>query len=315
MLAGPLGGESVHVFDADAQAFPDALSTAAITRFTAGRTHAMRFAAARDAAVPLPVGREVTREALAASSRWRMHLHAPSTQREDTFELGELCRVHRGAVTGCNALFITRGSTLPDRVLAPCITRARELFEAGEALRDLGPLRRLITLPEDLDALDASTRAAVVPFLDEARRRGVHETYVARKRRAWWSVALRPPAPILATYMARRPPAFVRNLAGAAHVNIAHGLYPREPLCDAALDALARYLGRAVGTEQGRTYAGGLTKFEPKEMERLRIPRAVLDCGCGMHTNPDGRAESMNPCAVSRVHGTVRRRGSGAKGP
>jgi adenine-specific DNA-methyltransferase len=40
-------------------------------------------------------------------------------------------------------------------------------------------------------------------------------------------VRLRPPAPILATYMARRPPAFVHNLAGARHVNIDHGLYPR----------------------------------------------------------------------------------------
>jgi hypothetical protein len=28
-----------------------------------------------------------------------------------------------------------------------------------------------------------------------------------------------------------------------------------------------------VSTAHGRTYAGGLTKFEPKEIERLKIPR------------------------------------------
>jgi hypothetical protein len=72
--------------------------------------------------------------------------------------------------------------------------------------------------------------------------------------------------------MARRPPAFVRNLAGARHINIAHGLYPRAPMTDAALDALARYLGRATSVNDGRTYAGGLTKFEPREMERLLVP-------------------------------------------
>ncbi len=67
-------------------------------------------------------------------------------------------------------------------------------------------------------------------FLRKAKKDGVNEGYVARYRRAWWSVGLRPAAPILATYMARRPPAFVRNLAEARHINIAHGLYPRVDL-------------------------------------------------------------------------------------
>jgi hypothetical protein len=95
-------------------------------------------------------------------------------------------------------------------------------------------------------------------------------------------VRLRAPAPILATYMARRPPAFVRNLAGARHVNIAHGLYPREPLPPAALDGLAAYLRRSVTRGQGRTYAGGLTKFEPGEMERLPVPDPGLLPGCAL---------------------------------
>ena len=37
--------------------------------------------------------------------------------------------------------------------------------------------------------------------------------------------------------------------------------------------ALVAWLNTHVGTAAGRTYAGGLTKFEPKEVERLRIPR------------------------------------------
>lgn len=72
--------------------------------------------------------------------------------------------------------------------------------------------------------------------------------------------------------MARRPPAFVRNEAAARHINIAHGLYPREALSDTVLEALGAYLRTAVSMESGRTYAGGLTKFEPKEMERIVVP-------------------------------------------
>ena len=83
---------------------------------------------------------------------------------------------------------------------------------------------------------------------------------------------MREPAPILATYMARRPPAFVRNAAEARHINIAHGIYPREPFPDSALDRLAEALRKAVRPEMGRTYAGGLVKFEPREMERIPVP-------------------------------------------
>ena len=94
--------------------------------------------------------------------------------------------------------------------------------------------------------------------------------------RPWWSVRLREPAPILATYMARRPPAFVYNYAQVRHINIAHGIYPREPLEASVLIELARYLSSQTRLESGRMYAGGLTKFEPREMERLLVPRPEL---------------------------------------
>ncbi len=73
--------------------------------------------------------------------------------------------------------------------------------------------------------------------------------------------------------MARRPPAFVWNGCDARHINIAHGLYPIEPLGEAMLRAFVRFLRSNVSTDQGRTYSGGLTKFEPREIERLYIPR------------------------------------------
>jgi len=38
------------------------------------------------------------------------------------------------------------------------------------------------------------------------------------------------------------------------------------------LARLVRGLRRTVSVADGRTYAGGLTKFEPREMERLCVP-------------------------------------------
>jgi adenine-specific DNA-methyltransferase len=161
---------------------------------------------------------------------------------------------------------------LPARVLFPCVTRAKELFDAGQFLDDGTRLCRAVDLPRDLNLLDEREAGAVARFLRQAEKHGATESYIARHRKPWWAVGLREPAPILATYMARRVPAFVRNSAGARHINIAHGLYPREPMSDLALDALADYLRHGVTLDAGRSYAGGLVKFEPREMERIIVP-------------------------------------------
>jgi hypothetical protein len=76
--------------------------------------------------------------------------------------------------------------------------------------------------------------------------------------------------------MARRPPAFVRNLAGARHLNIAHGIYPRDPMPEKVMRALVDFLSRSTKVAQGRTYAGGLTKFEPREMQRILVPTPAM---------------------------------------
>jgi len=185
-------------------------------------------------------------------------------------------------VTGANQVWVTAGNPagLPARFLFPAVTRATELFKARDRLATTAGLRLVIDLPEDLAELAPAELAPVTRFLARAEAAGAAASYIARHRTPWWRVRLRAPAPILATYMARRPPAFVRNLAGARHVNIAHGLYPREPLPPAALDSLAAFLRRSVSPGQGRTYAGGLTKFEPGEMERLPVPAPGLLPAC-----------------------------------
>jgi adenine-specific DNA-methyltransferase len=193
-------------------------------------------------------------------------------------ELGELCRVHRGQVTGANAVWVTAGPhpLIPDRFCVPAVTRARELIEAGPVLPSATPLRLVISLPADLGDLPAEEHAAVAGFLRHAAAAGAADSYVARHRRPWWRVRLGAPPPILASYMSRRPPVFVRNQAAASYLNIAHGLYPRDPLPPGVLDTLAAYLGRSVTQGQGRVYAGGLVKFEPREMERLPVPGPAL---------------------------------------
>ena len=278
LFLGKLGGEGIVVIEPTATPFPDAATTAAITAFqVASRPKSVRLRRVKRLKDldNLNGGRLVRRERLESERRWSRLTYNARRCPDGFVELGELCRVHRGQVTGANKVWIAdhkADGELPEAVLYPSVTKARELIAAAGVLSDASKLRRVVDLPEDLDTLDSEERRAVDRFLRRAKRLGAHKGYIARHRRAWWSVGLRKPAPILATYMARRPPAFVRNLASARHLNIAHGLYPREPLTERALSGLVDHLAVGTNVIDGRTYAGGLTKFEPREMERLFVP-------------------------------------------
>lgn len=280
LLLDGLGGESIHFLEPTVQPFDNTATTAAVTCFRIGsRPSAIRLRRVkRIKELDLRGGRPVARERLSESRRWTPLIRAKSQIPPGYVELGELCRVHRGAVTGANAVWITEPNdpSLPERCQFPSVTKARELFAAGPKLASLDTLRRVIDLPEDLDELSTDERKLVEAFLRRAKNAGADTGYIARTRRAWWSIRLREPAPILATYMARRPPAFVLNNAGARHINIAHGLYPRVELTETMLERLTVSLRATISTEHGRTYAGGLTKFEPREMERIPVPDLPL---------------------------------------
>lgn len=276
-----LGGEAIHLIEPTAMPFADAATTAVITCFKTGSTSksvAVRTVADVEGLGTLDGGRLVRRERLEAARRWTPLMRAPRKVPAGYIELGELATVHRGQVTGSNRVWIegAHSRELPGSVLFASVTKARELLQANGDLADVSNLRRVIDLPVDLDVFDGPERKAVDRFLKVARSMGGDKGYIAEHRKAWWSIGLREPAPILTTYMARRAPAFVLNRADARHINIAHGIYPRAPLAPNVIEALSRYLNGSVSTRDGRTYAGGLTKFEPKEVERLWVPDLPL---------------------------------------
>lgn len=282
LLMQQLGLTGLHVLEPTATPFADAMTTAAITCFEIGakpKTVGLRRVERVKELGDLSDGHQVRRERLETAVRWSPLTRSTKKGPEGFIELGELCRVHRGQVTGANAIWlmpVSESPELPESVLFPTVTRAKELFQAGHTLKSDKELKRCVDIPVDLDALPSEERRLVDAFLKVARRQGADKGFIASHRKAWWSVGLRTPAPILATYMARRPPTFVMNAADARHINIAHGLYPRERMSAGVLRALATFLSSSVSTDDGRTYAGGLTKFEPKEMERLLVPGPEL---------------------------------------
>jgi len=282
LLTNGLGGKDVFVIDPTVKVFGDAMVSASITTFSPGITRGgLRFAQIaterqiRTLARGTPIQMSVARD----EPKWSFLVRGGRPARPEGFiELGDVFRVSRGQVTGLNKVWVQHNDTppLPDRFLLPAITDATDIIEARNRIIDRPEgLRRVISLPDDLSGLRGAERQAVENFLEWARELGAHQTYIAEHRKPWWRVSYSDAPPAVMTYMGRRPPVFALNRAHAHLTNVAHGLYPRGPLPDRAISQLVGWLNGNVAIEDGRVYAGGLTKFEPSEAMRILIPEAL----------------------------------------
>ncbi len=283
LLAGWLGADALHWISPESAPFEDAMTTAVITCFHIGDgspTVRCRYIRNRGELGDLDVGgTALSRAALRRTPRWTPLFRGQGIQEDGKglVPLGTLVRVSRGVATGANSFFVMtkeearlRGLS---RYVRPVISKAEEVLQAEGVIRD-GPSRKeLLDLPASL-ALDLPEHGRLREYLEQAERQGIPSRYLCAHRRPWWRLGAPAAPPVVGTYMARQGPAFALNVDGMAILNVIHGLYPRQPLSPGELAALVRYLNaeRHSFRGAGRTYHGGLEKFEPREMEALRVP-------------------------------------------
>ncbi len=275
----PLALTGLWVAPPETPVFPDALVSAVVFEATSGPVGpAVELGTLAGRAVH--TARVLSRAELAPAARWtalcQTELDAPT----EGIELGELFRVTRGQVTGLNdAWVLPLGSNLlPQSLTLPVVSKAREIIDGTvESIDALDRLRRVPNLPVDLDLLSAPDRAGVDDFLALARAQGAADGYVAQQRRAWHALDLRAPPVAFVSYMGRRPPVFRTNPHGASYLNIAHGLYARQAMPAAQLQRVLSHLNSHTRMGAGRMYGGGMAKFEPSDISRLRIPKQVLE--------------------------------------
>lgn len=277
LFANGMGGRALDMVDPKAVPFVDAMTTALITCFEIGRSPAevaIHLVDRPEELKRLEAGRVMKASELAELKRWSPLFRAKRTAHEGQV-LGDIARVHRGFVTGGNDFFLMTRAEAARRGLTafvrPAITNAAEILAADGVIHDTPDLRVVLDLPADLDR-PANPEADA--YLKEGEARGVDKRYITTHRRPWWRMGINDPAPIVASYMARQAPKFARNPDRVALLNIGHGIYPKQPMTDRDIRALTDALnhGRNGFSGIGRTYHGGLEKFEPREMEALPIP-------------------------------------------
>lgn len=284
LMTNGLGGTRIVSFPPDVVAFEDAMATAAISYFEVGSyPERISFLLEDNPKSRRKIdvgGNAVARAALMNSKRWSPMLRGDTLERDcDRPVLADIARVHRGTATGGNDFFVMTKRRARDLGIAefcmPVISRAKEIQDADGIILDDKDRMVVLVIPPGFDrgshpALDAYLRSGESGDWPDGP---VCERWIPAHRKPWYLVKASRPL-IVATYMARSAVRFALNPHGLALLNVGHGIYPKNPMpIDRARELVERLNAmRDEFVGLGRTYHGGLEKFEPREMERLPLP-------------------------------------------
>ena len=289
----------VHQFDpADVQ-FNDALVSSAVVIFRntpSPSEHRIEFT--RGGSLQTPRDRvrlDVSR--VKSQHRWTQYVRGlASGNLEGTtngLRLGDIFAVKRGLVTGGNDFFVlseqqASANRLPGEVLTPILPsprnlKASEVHARTDGCPDLPDRRYLLDCRLDETELEARL-PAVWAYLSSAPE-SLRNRYICRHRSPWFRQEIRPPAPLLCTYLGRgrnggSPFRFILNHSNATAANVYHLLYPRPQLQSVLeerpqlLRQIWEYLNSVdpeVLLSESRVYGGGLHKLEPKELAQVSL--------------------------------------------
>ncbi len=289
----------IHRFDpADVQ-FADALVTSAVVVFEKQPPKpGDRAVFSHGGTVAQPdVTENIALSDLRGADKWTMRPRRSARRKvTGSHTLGDFFQVKRGLATGANSFFIMSRSDaadrgIPDFAMKPVLPGPKSLEETViEADTDGWP-----AIPQQLALIDCSLPEEEIrdryrrfwAHLQAGMRDGVHNGYLASRRRPWFSQEQREPAPYLCTYMGRRgtsgrPFRFVWNKSRALAANVYLMMYPRPALARALGrdPALAEEVFRALNEleserliDEARVYGGGLHKLEPSELAALPVRR------------------------------------------
>jgi tRNA1(Val) A37 N6-methylase TrmN6 len=293
------------LFPRESTLFRDALTTSCVTFATKGvprPDHFVRFVRVLDSPTTdelrgaIEAGgvantdkvfvQQVPQSGLEHLPKWSPLFFVTEKSQASGYQLGDVASVRRGIATGANAFFTVDEGTvtkwdLEPQFLTRIIPHARSASYYDFTVEDWNRLRAsgervwLVSSRKPLAELKSTNLRR---YLEWGESQGFSRRYIPSHREPWYASENTRPPPILFTYMGRRRPRFVVNASGALNLNNLHGVTPssevlEDPIRLKALLAVANgQLMDEDPTKYGRTYGGGLTKFEPREVENLPLP-------------------------------------------
>lgn len=283
---------AIHSYDNSDVKFNDALvsSSVLIFRRSKNKSDYVSFSWGTDINNPSKAI-TVHKSDLNQNTKWTEESMLNKKQSEySNITLGTFFNIKRGIATGDNNFFIIcddvrKTFDIPMELLIPTIPPPRKLKDNvytkdNQALDGLF----LLSCNDSLDTIRIKYEG-LYKYIEKGIEDGVNLRANCRNRTIWYSLEQRKSAPILVSYMGRDtnssnlPIRFILNSAGAVPTNSYLCLYLKDEYRNSINSHIYRKIWKVLSSipkevlvAHGRTYGGGLWKWEPKELESTPCP-------------------------------------------
>lgn len=289
----------IHRFNPQKVQFEDALVTSAVVIFKKSapqRNHKIQIS--YDGSLISPMKTQfISNETLASMPKWtEVTFGGAAEERHGLATLSDFFEIKRGLATGDNSFFIIEKKAaeqrgIPMKFLKPILPSPRNIkADVIEGMPDGAPRTTPTLVLLDCNEPEGFIRKEypdMWTYLEQGKKRGVHERYLTKNRKLWYQQEQRPPAPFLCSYVGRQlqnraPFRFFWNKSRATATNSFLMMYPKGRLADilkadyAFHERVLRSLQEVdptVVSMAGRIYGGGMQKLEPSELGSVPVTR------------------------------------------
>lgn len=218
----------------------------------------------------------------------RTGLSRPAVGLHSQFTLSNFARIMRGIATGANDFFwmTEKKATalgIPRSMLKLAVGRTRDVPGDSITRDDLRKLDErgrptLLFSPEaeSLNQLPENVRA----YLELGESQGLPGRALIKTRKPWFRMEKREIPPFLFAYLGRRNTRFIRNDAAVIPLTGFLCVYPHRCFMERTGE-LWEILSAPETVENlpmvGKSYGSGAIKVEPRSLERLPIPDALIE--------------------------------------
>ena len=213
--------------------------------------------------------------------KWKKYYQKQNSLKyKNLIPFNSVAKVKRGIATGANEYFVfniekAKKYNIDIKYLLPCITASKDILLPIFTNNDFN---NLIKKNKNVFLFNGVNKQNnhIKDYVRYGEEQNIHQRHLTSKRKPWYKIENRLPAPILVGVFNRKGLKFIRNEANITTLTTFHCIYLTENLFqNIDIDLLFAYLltdtAKEIFNDDSREYGNGLKKFEPNDLNNAKI--------------------------------------------
>jgi len=213
--------------------------------------------------------------------KWKKYYQKQNSLKyRNLIPFNSVAKVKRGIATGANEYFIfniekAKKHNIEIKYLLPCITASKDIAFPIFTNKDFNNLK---DNNKNIFLFNGTNQdnSYLKEYISYGEEQNIHKRHLTSKRKPWYKLENRLPAPILVGVFNRKGLKFIRNEANITTLTTFHCIYLAENLFqNIDIDLLFAYLltdtAKEIFNDEAREYGNGLKKFEPNDLNNAKI--------------------------------------------